>query len=612
MTDQRWARVKALFQAAVERPAAERDAFLAAEAANDDELRREVESLLASDSTDVSFLDRLPLAASAVLADSHLVPGQVHSHPILSPGHRIGSYEVVGRLGAGGMGEVYRTRDTKLGRDVALKVLPRLFAVDPERLVRFRREAQMLAALNHPNIAAIYGLEESSGVQALVLELVEGPTLADLIARGPMALDQALPIAKQIAEALEAAHEHGIVHRDLKPSNIKVRSDGVVKVLDFGLAKALKPEAASNLPQKELGTEATRDGVILGTAAYMSPEQAKGVALDKRADIWAFGCVLFEMLAGRPPFRGDTVTEVLAAVVRDEPDWVALPRDVPRALQTLLRRCLTKDLRQRLQAIGDARIEIDAFDEVPPAGSEMRGAPRSPSKALTVWGPWMAVAALAAGVGVWEAARPAATQENPLANAQFSRLTDWEGTEGDAEISPDGRFVAFLADREGEFDQRRERSCLVPKDDHPPSWGHATRVPDRGRCRSLLVIRWHAPRLFPHRWRFSVSGRPHWRRCSPDRHQAISAGRVVRPNTNAQPQSGLVTRRPMALLRARILGPFGLDRRDRRLARSTLGRIARATHTSERGGNVPGAAQRAHAALCGTREGRIGPVAVDR
>jgi len=279
----------------------------------------------------------------------------------LAPGVRLGVYEVLGLIGTGGMGEVYRARDTKLNREVALKVLPDLFAHDSDRLARFQREAQVLASLNHPNIAAIYGLEESDGVRALVLELVEGPTLADRIAQGTVPLDEALPIARQIAEALEAAHEHGVVHRDLKPANVKVRPDGTAKVLDFGLAKAMEtaPAAASLTESPTLSMAATQAGVILGTAAYMSPEQAKGRTADKRSDVWAFGCVLFEMLTGRRTFEGADVSEVLAGVIKSEPDWSGLPADTPTHIRTLLRRCLQKDPQRRLPHIGVARLEID-------------------------------------------------------------------------------------------------------------------------------------------------------------------------------------------------------------------------------------------------------------
>jgi serine/threonine protein kinase len=280
----------------------------------------------------------------------------------LGPGVTLGHYEVVASLGAGGMGEVWRARDTRLGREVALKVLPPAFASDPERMSRFGREARVLASLNHPHIGAIYGLEDADGVTALVLELIEGPTLADRIAPGPMPVDEALPIARQIAAALEAAHEQGIVHRDLKPANVKVKADGTVKVLDFGLAKALQPQvgsAAGEPTHSPTVTAPTQKGVILGTAAYMAPEQARGAPVDRRADVWAFGCVLFEMLAGRRPFVGADVTDTLAAVLRSEPVWESLPASTPPPILKLLRRCLQKTAANRLRDIGDARLEIE-------------------------------------------------------------------------------------------------------------------------------------------------------------------------------------------------------------------------------------------------------------
>ena len=274
------------------------------------------------------------------------------------------------------MGEVYRARDAKLNRDVALKVLPELFARDPDRLARFKREAQVLASLNHPNIAAIYGLEETNGVQALVLELVEGPTLADRIAHGPIPVDEALPIARQIAEALEAAHEQGIIHRDLKPANIKLRPDGTVKVLDFGLAKALEPGAAAGGDVTASPTitspAMTQMGVILGTAAYMSPEQAKGRQADKRSDVWAFGAVLYEMLSGQRAFKGDDIADMIAAVLRQDVDWTALPASTPAPVRRLIARCLDRDVRQRLRDIGEARIVLD--DPFAPAS----GGPAAP------------------------------------------------------------------------------------------------------------------------------------------------------------------------------------------------------------------------------------------
>ena len=302
----------------------------------------------------------------------------------LAPGTRLGPYEITGRIGAGGMGEVYRARDTKLQRDVAIKILPEALAHDTERLARFEREARTLASLNHPNIAQIHGLEESDGIKALVMELVEGPTLADRVAQGPIPLDEALPIARQIAEALEAAHERGIIHRDLKPANVKVRPDDIVKVLDFGLAKALEPMSADGTdatasPTITSPAMMTRIGVILGTAAYMSPEQAKGRAADKRSDVWAFGCVLYEMLTGRRAFEGEDVSDTLAAVLRGEPDWTALPANVPPAIVALLRGCLEKDRRRRIGDLSTARFIIDHGGDATPAvamppGSRMRRA----------------------------------------------------------------------------------------------------------------------------------------------------------------------------------------------------------------------------------------------
>jgi serine/threonine protein kinase len=273
-----------------------------------------------------------------------------------APGTKVGLYEVVAPLGRGGMGEVYRAHDPKLGRDVALKVLPESFASDPERLARLQREARILASLNHPHIAAIYGFEDSSLTKALVLELVEGPTLADRIAEGPVPLDEAWPIARQAAQALEAAHEQGIIHRDLKPANIKVRGDGTVKVLDFGLAKALEPGSGQpDLSQSPTITTpaVTQARVLLGTAAYMSPEVAKGHPADKRSDIWAFGCVLYELLTGSRAFDGDEMTDVLGAVVRLEPDWHALPR-AGAACSSLARRWL--EAHSRTAAMGGARL----------------------------------------------------------------------------------------------------------------------------------------------------------------------------------------------------------------------------------------------------------------
>ena len=286
----------------------------------------------------------------------------------LAAGSRIGPYEVAAQIGAGGMGEVYRATDTKLKRQVAIKVLPEALAGDPERLARFQREAEVLASLNHHNIALLHGLEETDGVKALVMELVEGPTLADRIAQGPMPVEEALAIAKQIAAALEAAHEQGITHRDLKPANVKVRPDDTVKVLDFGLAKLAEPVAGSNVTatmSPTLSLNATMAGVILGTAAYMAPEQARGKSVDKRADIWAFGTVLFEMLTATQPFPGEDVSHVLARVIDRDPDWSLLPPALPSSVRTCLQRCLVKDPRQRIRDIGDVRLALEGAFEAP-------------------------------------------------------------------------------------------------------------------------------------------------------------------------------------------------------------------------------------------------------
>ena len=309
----------------------------------------------------------------------------------LTVGSRLGHYDVTALIGEGGMGQVYQATDTKLNREVALKILPEAFATDPDRLARFQREAQVLASLNHPGIAAIHGLEDSKGTKALVLELVEGPTLADRIAQGAIPLDEALPIAKQIAEALEAAHEAGVIHRDLKPANIKVRDDGTVKVLDFGLAKALETTLDVHLNQSATQTAtATQTGAIMGTAAYMSPEQARGKRVDKRADIWAFGCVLFEMLTGQRAFQAENVPLTLAEVMRSELDISSLPAEASLALRSALTRCLDKDPKKRARDIGDVLLAMDGAFGVPTEAPGRANTPvriwQRPKSALVVIG----------------------------------------------------------------------------------------------------------------------------------------------------------------------------------------------------------------------------------
>ena len=379
-------------------------------------------------------------------------------------GTRLGVYEVTGRLGAGGMGEVYRARDTKLHRDVALKVLHDAFARDPERLARFEREAQVLASLNHPHIAAIYGLEEAGDTRAIVMELVEGPTLAERIARGPIPADEALAIARQIADALAAAHGQGIIHRDLKPANITVRDDGTVKVLDFGLAKALDaapPSDAVAMANSPTITSPamTMRGVILGTAAYMSPEQAKGKVVDRRADIWAFGCVLFEMLSGRRAFEGEDASDTIVAVLTKEPDWSALPPATSEASRGLLRRCLERDLKRRVPDMSVAQWMMDAS---PPAPGRDAGSRSSGTRNAFLAAAAVGAVALVASLGLvrWSA-RPAAGDASyrftidlgtdatllPVVNVGGQQ----RGVGTSAVLSPDGRALAFVA-RAGDGD----------------------------------------------------------------------------------------------------------------------------------------------------------------
>ncbi|GAC1623024.1 MAG: hypothetical protein NVS9B13_16420 [Candidatus Acidiferrum sp.] len=369
----------------------------------------------------------------------------------LSNGTKLGSYEIVSALGAGGMGEVYRARDSKLAREVALKVIPATFASDPERMVRFEREAKVLASLNHPNIAHIYGLDDSGGVRALIMELVEGPTLAERIAQGPIPLEEALSIAKQIAIAIEYAHEGGIVHRDLKPANVKVTHDGAVKVLDFGLAKAIEesPAAEDMGNSPTLSMAATRAGVILGTAAYMSPEQAKGKSADRRADIWSFGVLLYEMLSGKPLYAGETAPETLAHVITKEPGWENLAANTPTPIRHLLERCLTKDPKARLQAIGEARILIERYLANPAASTSSieRSTPQQPASfralpwgiavfgvfiaLLTLWAPWR---------------RPIEpTRQAWLSFVPPSSLSFNDSQADAVVISPDGQKLAFTA-----------------------------------------------------------------------------------------------------------------------------------------------------------------------
>jgi serine/threonine protein kinase len=368
-------------------------------------------------------------------------------------GTSIGPYQIQAALGAGGMGEVFRARDAKLGRDVALKILPQTFASDPDRVARFRREAQLLAALNHPHIAAIHGLEDLNGVPVLVLELVEGPTLADRLEQGPIPASEAFTIARQIASALEAAHEHGIIHRDLKPANVKLRGDGIVKVLDFGLAKALDAPVqggSHNPPLRSGGTASptitspamTRIGMVMGTASYMSPEQARGLAVDRGADVWAWGCVLFEMLAGRRAFDGTDTTDVIAAVVRGDAEWSRLPPDTPVAVRRLLRRCLEKDSRQRIADLRDARFTLEDVTTEPAVPSAVRG---TTSRERLIWAAALLLCVAVSIALSWRANAPAPVPREMRVEITTPPTTDPVSIA----LSPDGEKIAFVASSDG-------------------------------------------------------------------------------------------------------------------------------------------------------------------
>ena len=370
----------------------------------------------------------------------------------LPTGHKLAHYEILEPIGKGGMGEVYRARDGKLGRDVAIKVLPEEFAENAERLARFKREAKVLASLNHPNIASIYGLEQSENTHYLVLELVAGETLAERIARGPIPLEEALDIATQMSEALEEAHEQGIVHRDLKPANVKQTEDGKIKVLDFGLAKVFQeetPDADSSM-SPTLTRDATRVGVILGTAAYMSPEQAKGKQVDKRADVWAFGVVLYEMLTGRRAFDGEDVSETLAYVLTKEPDWDALPAEIPASLRQVLRLCVTKSAKQRARDIGDVRLAMEGAFETQAAPQDAVSQPVSRRASMGMAAAAALLLSVFTGVAVWRVTRPAQTPR-PVARFSLPLPPDVSLTGRGRHLvalSPDGSRLVFSANEQ--------------------------------------------------------------------------------------------------------------------------------------------------------------------
>jgi hypothetical protein len=421
----RWKKVEELFQAAMAQPLEKRVDFVERACGGDLLLRSEVQSLLDVAPGAGSFLEGSPVSS------------MVEPPPALIRGQRLGNFEIVEAIGRGGMGEVYRARDNKLGRDVALKVLPEVFARDHDRMERFHREARVLASLNHPHIAIIHGLEEAGEMRALVMELVEGPTLADRIAKKPVVLAEAMPLARQIAEALECAHEKGIVHRDLKPANIKVTPEGQVKVLDFGLAKLAERGTAGD------SKDSTRTGVIMGTTAYMSPEQARGEPVDKRADVWAFGAVVFEMLSGKRTFRGQTVGEALAAVLTQDPDWGLLPAGTPPGIRKLLKRCLERDRRKRLRDIGEARIAIDEYLDDPAGALTADGAAaaRLARRELLLW---VVAALIFAAVALALALLHFRETPPETLLVKYSISPPEKRDFVHHAVSPDGRLLAFV------------------------------------------------------------------------------------------------------------------------------------------------------------------------
>ena len=420
MKSDRWRQITEIFHAALAREGDARDAFLTDACRQDPSLREEVERLIASHQEAGTFGE----TAAA------------RSAPHLAPGTSFGPYVVGTLLGAGGMGEVYRARDPKLGRDVAIKVLPADVTGDPHRLSRFTREARLLASLNHPNVGAIYEVEDAGGVRALVLELIDGPTLADRLAGGALPQREAFGIARQIAAALEAAHEKGIVHRDLKPANIKITPAGVVKVIDFGIAKVDRAVSSLDRP-----ATATATGLVIGTAAYMSPEQARGAAVDKRTDVWAFGCVLYEMLTGRQPFDAATSSDSIARILDHEPAWERVPADVPPAVQKLLRRCLNKDPSERLHDIADARLEIADAMSLPASGVD-RNPAIARSRPRWVWVALTSAAAIVVATIWWALSRETGPAP-PAPPVEFGvRFPDNHFPSYGLAVSPAGRHIA--------------------------------------------------------------------------------------------------------------------------------------------------------------------------
>ena len=568
-----WRRVEEIVHAALEQAPVERSAFVRDACGDDDTLRAEVESLLANASA----------ADKSVLRIGNLGVDLV--------GRQIGVYRVDAFLGAGGMGEVYRARDTKLQRDVAIKVLPAGISSDPERLARFQREARVLASLNHPHIGAIHGFEESRGIAALVLELVEGPTLAERILKGPVAMGDALKIARQIAEALDAAHEKGIIHRDLKPANIKLTTDGQVKVLDFGLAKFADSSNQSGAQVTE--SLATRAGAIFGTPVYMSPEQARGLPVDKRTDIWAFGCVLYEMLTARSPFLRATVTDTLAAVVEREPDWTALPVATPPMVLRLMRHCLEKEAKLRLRDIGDARAVLKDVGRLSLETTTASPSPpiKSARRSTLVWSAFAAAAGVGATlIGVIAFPGLLTTPDTVPVFDRIVPLVSTPAYEFAPAISPDGKWVAYLSDARGPTDVwvkfvaggdpanlTASNDIVVQTQDYISGldispdgtqiafsaarpgqpvhdWvGHSCTArgspaapSDGPRCWSSLVSRWQADRIHACR-------RLGWRRLGPRLRRWAERSRDSAPTERpTHPLDAVVARRRVHLLQLRL------------------------------------------------------------
>ena len=510
MTPERWQLISRIFHQASSQPLHVRDQFVRDASGGDSDVERHVRSLLAQPAAD-SFL-QTPVDRLASLGDSDGAALAVAD---------LGRFGVRGLLGSGGMGEVYRAHDDALGRDVAIKILPRRFIDDSDRLARFEREARVLATLNHPNIAAIYGVEAippskpgDAGRRAMVLELVEGETLAERLQRGALPPAEVIDIATQLADALEAAHEKGIVHRDLKPANVKIRPDGVAKVLDFGLSKAFGAGAVEGASATAVPGQ-TLEGLVLGTPAYMSPEQARGQAVDKRTDIWAFGCVLYEMLAGAPVFRGDTSSDIISAVLTTEPDWSALPASTPAHVRRVVERCLVKDTRRRLRDIADARADLQDAAIASPAA-----APVHPRRRVVL--PW-ALAGTAVVIAGWLAVRLMQQDGGgAVETGQLERLTYDTGLTTMPAISSDGRLIAYASDRGGRGDldiwvQQPGggpplRLTSDPADDHSPHFspdgsqiairseragGGVYLVPALGGPERLVVAGGRNPRFSP-------------------------------------------------------------------------------------------------------------------